>query len=453
MKKPLISLEQNFDANQTLTLMSQYRVDNLAVGENIAQLMKIVTPENMVLELQKELLQTKNKLQLETAKRCSLELALKKAELELKKRVNQATKESVKVNNVLQQKIGDVWRQEAECLRITTKAQLVQTTSELQEIFQALPDVYFRLESDGTILSYHANGTAEFYLDLAPFIGKRIQDIMPLDAGREFQQGILQLHQSKSLVAIEYSLPIAGGEESFEARLLPSIRHQIIVIIRNITESKLARKQAENQLKSSLKEKEVLLKEIHHRVKNNLQVISSLLNLKARYIHDEKVFNVFQDSQNRVRVMAIIHENLSQSNDLGKIKFFDYIQKLTNNLICSYGVDQDIKIHLNIDQVSLKIDTAIPCALIINELISNALKHAFTEHGTGDIYVKLVDLNHGKYSLTVSDNGVGFPKNIEFYKNQSLGLQLVWNLVEQLEGNITFTPMGTVFTIVFVEQN
>jgi two-component sensor histidine kinase/PAS domain-containing protein len=454
MKKPLVILEQDCDVNKTLNMMCLSGVNNSIMVENIGQFMAIVTPENVVLELQKELLRTRNKLQCEMAQRCSLELALKKAEVELKTRVNQATDESGKVNNVLlSQTIDDVWRQDPESPRIKAESQLLQTNSELQEIFQVLPDLYFRLEGDGKILSYHTSKIAEFYLDSAQFIGNHIQDIMPLDVGREFQQGIFRLHQSKSLVAIEYSLLTADGEKSFEARFLPSIRHQIIVIVRNITETKLAHKQAENKLKSSVKEKEVLLKEIHHRVKNNLQVISSLLSLQTRYINDEKVFDIFQDSQNRVRAMAMIHENLYQSNNLAKIEVPDYVKKLTNNLICSYGVEQDVKIHLNIDKVSLKIDTAIPCGLIINELISNALKHAFIKHSRGDIYVNFLDLKNGKYSLSISDTGVGFSKNIEFYKNQSLGLQLVWNLVEQLEGNITFTQIGTVFTIVFVEPN
>lgn len=383
MKKPLITLKQDLDVNKALMPMCQSGVDNSAILENIGQLMGIVTPENGVLELQKELSRTRNKLQYEIAQRCSLELALKKAEAELKRKVNQPPEESLKVDNILQQKIDDISRPEAESQRFTAEAQFLQTTPELQEIFRYLPDLYFRLEIDGTILSYYNSETTEGYLDSPPLIGDCIQNIMPLDVGREFEQGILQVRQSKSLVAIEYSLPTARGEQSFEARLLPSIRHQIIVIIRNITESKLARKQAENKLKSSLKEKEVLLKEIHHRVKNNLQIISSLLRLQARYINDENTVDIFEDSQNRVRAMAMIHENLYQSNDLAKIEVSDYIQKLTNNLICSYGVEQNIKIHLNIDKFSLKIDTAIPCGLIINELISNALKHAFTERGHG----------------------------------------------------------------------
>jgi two-component sensor histidine kinase len=163
---------------------------------------------------------------------------------------------------------------------------------------------------------------------------------------------------------------------------------------------------------------------------------------------------MFQDSHNRVRAMAMLHENLYQSNDLARIGISDYIQNVTNSLIRSYGVNRDIKIHLNIDKSLLKIDTAIPCGLIVNELISNSIKHAFTDKDAGDIYVDFIKLPLNKYLLNVSDNGVGLPQDIEVHKQQSLGLQLVWNLVEQLEGTIAFnTSLGTVFTITFVERN
>ena len=213
------------------------------------------------------------------------------------------------------------------------------------------------------------------------------------------------------------------------------------------------RKQVENKLKSSLKEKEVLLKEIHHRVKNNLQIISSLLRLQSGYIKDKQALEIFKDSQNRVRAMALIHENLYQTNNLEKIEFSEYIRKLTNNLIRCYNIT-NIKISSNIEKLNLKIDTAIPCGLIINELISNSMKHAFTNSEEGEIYVEFITLQTGKYSLSVSDNGVGVRENIDSLKKQSLGLELVWNLVEQLEGTIVYnSKLGTSFRITFAENN
>ncbi|MEB3216343.1 MAG: histidine kinase dimerization/phosphoacceptor domain -containing protein [Nostocales cyanobacterium 94392] len=214
-----------------------------------------------------------------------------------------------------------------------------------------------------------------------------------------------------------------------------------------------ARKQIENKLKTSLKEKEVLLKEIHHRVKNNLQIISSLLRLQSGYIKDKQALEVFQDSQNRIRAMALIHENLYQVNNLAEIEFSEYIRKLTNNLISFYAIHNKIKINTNIEKGFLKIDTAIPCALIINELISNSIKHAFKNSDEGEIYVEFIALQENKYSLSVSDNGIGVQESIDSLKKQSLGLELVWNLVEQLEGTIVYNcKFGTSFRITFTEN-
>lgn len=214
-----------------------------------------------------------------------------------------------------------------------------------------------------------------------------------------------------------------------------------------------ARKQVEDKLKASLKEKEVLLKEIHHRVKNNLQIISSLLRLQSGYIKDKQALEIFQDSQNRVRAMALIHENLYQTKDLAKIEFSEYIRKLKNNLVRCYNI-KNIDINTSIEKLYLKLDTAIPCGLIINELISNSMKHAFKNSEKGEIYVEFITLQPGKYSLSVSDNGVGVTENINSLKKQSLGLELVWNLVEQLEGTIVYnSKLGTSFRITFTENN
>jgi len=215
------------------------------------------------------------------------------------------------------------------------------------------------------------------------------------------------------------------------------------------------RKQAEHQIQASLKEKEVLIKEIHHRVKNNLQVISSLLRLQARYISDEQVIEIFRESQNRVRAMALIHETLYQSNDLAKVNFSDYIRRLTNNLLHSYGsASCRITLKLNIDNSLVRLDTAIPCGLIINELVSNAIKHAFDTRCYGEINVEFHTLKPDNYSLIVADNGIGVPENLEIRLSQSLGLRLVWNLVEQLEGTIAVNNKGgTEFRIHFLESN
>ncbi|MCJ7617787.1 MAG: AAA family ATPase [Desulfobacterales bacterium] len=202
------------------------------------------------------------------------------------------------------------------------------------------------------------------------------------------------------------------------------------------------RKQAEDKIKASLKEKEVLLKEIHHRVKNNLQVISSLLNLQLGYIKDKQNIEVFKESRNRVRSMALVHEKLYQSENLSMINFAEYIQSLAGNLFRSYRAGSSVvtlKIHTG--DVLVGIDTAIPYGLIINELISNSLKYAFPAGKEGEICVNLHSDN-GTLTLIISDNGVGFPKDLDFRNTETLGLQLVIGLVGQLKGTIELDRSG-----------
>ncbi|MGQ9854233.1 MAG: PAS domain S-box protein [Candidatus Oleimicrobiaceae bacterium] len=210
------------------------------------------------------------------------------------------------------------------------------------------------------------------------------------------------------------------------------------------------RKRAEEELVSSLKEKELLLKEIHHRVKNNMQVISSLLSLQSSYLTDPRMLAIFNDSQNRVKSMALIHEKLYQSKNLVRVDFAEYTRSLISHLFDSYGVDPErISTEVQSDDVDLAIDTGISCGLIVNELVSNALKHAFPGGRKGKVTVALERVN-GAYVLQVSDDGVGFPPHVDFRNTESLGLQLVNTLTDQLEGNIELRCSGgATFTISF----
>jgi len=220
------------------------------------------------------------------------------------------------------------------------------------------------------------------------------------------------------------------------------------------------REHIENKLKKSLEEKEILLKEIHHRVKNNLQIISSLLNLQSRYITDEKMLDIYKESQNRVKSMAIIHEKLYQSKDLAKIDFGDYVKSLILDLFHSYGVEKDlIQLDVNIKDILLDINTAIPCGLIVNELVTNSIKHGFSLHnasiGHNEIKDKIsvnVSEDDEFYTMTIYDNGVGFPKDLNFQNTDSLGMQLVINLANQLKGTVELKKEdGTLFTVNFKE--
>jgi len=212
-------------------------------------------------------------------------------------------------------------------------------------------------------------------------------------------------------------------------------------------------KKAQNQIKRSLEVKDMLLKEIHHRVKNNLMVISSLLNLQSRYIKDEASKSIFKDSQNRARSMALIHELLYQSSDLKRINFGIYINKLTNELFNVYITDPNkIKLNMDIGDIMLDINTAIPLGLIVNELVSNSMKHAFPNNKQGKIYIKF-NLDNGDYSMIISDNGVGFPMDYNIQDGDSLGLKIVNSLTEQIEGEIKIEiSNGTKFIIKFKEE-
>ncbi len=211
------------------------------------------------------------------------------------------------------------------------------------------------------------------------------------------------------------------------------------------------RKRAEEKINVSLQEKVVLLREIHHRVKNNLQVISSLLNLQSGYIEDKKSLEIFRESQTRVRSMALIHEKLYQSKDLNKIEFSEYIESLIKDLFKSYNVDSErIRLKSKLEGIYFEIDTAILCGLIINELVSNSLKHAFPLNRKGEVFIGLNKDDKNKYTLILKDDGIGFPSTVDFRKTESLGLQLVTTLTEQLGGTIELNNNGyTEFKIVF----
>jgi two-component sensor histidine kinase len=222
-----------------------------------------------------------------------------------------------------------------------------------------------------------------------------------------------------------------------------------VAVIRDITQ----RKQAEEHVEAAMREKEVLLKEIHHRVKNNLQVISSLFHLQSRYAKDRRALELFKESQNRVRSIALIHEQLYRSKELSRIDLTEYIRSLTVNLARTYGVHSDaVRLKINAHNVLLSADTAISCGLIINELVSNSLKYAFPPGKDGEIQIDLRPAQDNQFILTVRDNGVGLPKDLDFRNTESLGLQLVTTLTDQLGGAIELDRGGgTAFSLVFKE--
>lgn len=230
------------------------------------------------------------------------------------------------------------------------------------------------------------------------------------------------------------------------ARLIPAVEREL-----REAEIRQARRQTEEQLKASLQEKEVLLQEIHHRVKNNLQIVSSLLNLQATYLQDEQALEIFKVSQNRIESMALVHEKLYQSQDLANIDFDEYVQELVTNLYYSYKIDSNaIDLKVSSDRIFLKVDVAIPCGLIINELVLNSLKYAFSPGRKGKVYVEFRVISNNEFALTIGDDGIGLPSDLDWQNTSSLGLQIVNSLVEQLAGTIKLNnTSGTEYIIRF----
>ena len=264
---------------------------------------------------------------------------------------------------------------------------------------------------------------------------------------------IKHLKKTKKLITVEHiHYDKDGRPRNIEVHAYPIIDtygnvSQIIEHCIDITE----RKRAEQQVKASLEEKEVLLKEIHHRVKNNLQIIVSLLSLQSEYVKDKQAVELFRESQFRVKSMALLHERLYETEDLAHINFSDYIRDLTDELLSSYGTDAgNIKLKINVKDVFPSVDVAVPCALIINELVSNCLKHAFPKGRSGEIRIEFDSEKQDNYTLSISDNGVGFAKDVDFPDGRTLGLQLVSTLAEQLQGSVVLDKSaGTSFKISF----
>jgi len=207
---------------------------------------------------------------------------------------------------------------------------------------------------------------------------------------------------------------------------------------------------AEERLRATLREKDVLIEEVHHRVKNNLQVITSLLGLQARTIKDPPTRKKFEESRYRIQAMAILHEILYESSSLAEIDFADYIRRLVEHLVRSYGAGSRIRTGVRLDSLHCHRDVALPCGLIVNELLSNAFKYAFPGRTIGEIQVALRRKSQGTVQLTVQDNGVGLPPELEWKTSPTLGLRLVRTLARQLDAEVeTRGRTGTLFSIAF----
>ena len=231
--------------------------------------------------------------------------------------------------------------------------------------------------------------------------------------------------KTKEPAAFEFYEPYLNMH--LEIRAIPQLNGKgdiagLIHVVRDITE----RKEMEKKIKASLEEKEILLSEIHHRVGNSLQVIYGLLNIQTDFIKDQKSIDIFKGCQNKIMSMSLVHRMLYRSKDFAHIDFHDYISKLAQKLFESYNVSSDrVALRINVDDVRIGVNTAIPCGMIMNELISNSLIHAFPEGRKGEIYIELQSLNGNMYELVVGDDGIGLPADLDFRQSDTLGFKSI----------------------------
>lgn len=322
--------------------------------------------------------------------------------------------------------------------RVEEKVSIQKTYFE--NLFQVSPDALVILTNDDKVIQINQEFTKLFGYTQEEAFGKLINDlIVPDDLkfeglqrtrsvadGQKVHYESIRQHKNGTRIEIEaIGKPIILGEDQLAVQ----------AIYRDIS----VRKKHEKQILKDLEEKEILLKEVHHRVKNNMQVISSMLKLQSRYIEDEKALELFKNSQNRVKSMALIHERIYKSPDLASVNFEDYTKSLLISLFQNYGVNtNNVVFETHIEGISINMNTAIPLGLIINELISNALKHAFPNDRKGKLIISFSKNIDGKHELIVEDNGRGFKTDLDFNNPDTLGLQLMNALTSQLQGSLKF---------------
>ncbi len=325
-------------------------------------------------------------------------------------------------------------------------------------------DAIIMIDEDGRILFWNPAAEKIFGYAEEEMLGTELHSILVPESYREkYQKGMAKFRETGAGTAVgqttEMSARRKDGTEFPVALSLSAFqmanRWHAVGIVRDITQRKLA----EKRILASLEEKELLLQEIHHRVKNNLQIISSLLDLQLEYVGEREPGEIFSEIKNRVKSMALVHEKLYHAKDLSKVDFHDYLVTLIDNLYRSYTVSiARIALKMEVEDISLGIDTAIPCGLIVNELITNSLKYAFPGERSGQLQVMLRrsgrdDRGEAVYELIVGDDGIGIPQGVDLKGATTLGLYLVTTLVmHQLRGSIDLKrEQGTVFTIHFKE--
>jgi PAS domain S-box-containing protein len=331
----------------------------------------------------------------------------------------------------------------------------VSQTGKLSAIFDSSSHYIWTINREEKLTSFNKN-----YFDLItiiygtkPYLGF-ILNRGVLTNDKEYTE-LLEYHYNKAFNGTATSFEIETLDKNYkkiylELFLNPIYENDNVVEVSGIAHNITEKKQVQQKIELSLKEKEILLREVHHRVKNNMQVISSILNLQSSYVSDEYALALLKESQNRIKTMAYIHESLYQNKSFTSVNFSEYVYTLVNNIVQSYSYSSEkIKLALHVEKVNLTLDSSIPVGLIINELVTNAIKHAFPGTRQGTISLDLKCENNFVF-LELKDDGVGFADGIDFENSNSLGLQLVNTLIEQLEGEFKFKSENDTGTQVLI---
>jgi len=365
------------------------------------------------------------------------EEALKKANDALEMRIKERTAELTRANKDLKAEIKD--RKQAEHKHMHSEKLYRSTLDNMMEGCQIIGYDWRYLYVNDAVARHRRRSKEEL-------LGKTMMEIYPGIEKTKMFSRLRKCMKDRIPTYMENELKFPDGEKGWFELSIQPMPDGIFILSIDITE----RKRAEKKIKKSLEEKEVLLKEIHHRVKNNMQVISSLINIQSTWIEDEKALEALKDTRKRVYSMALIHDRLYKSEDLSRVDFSQYIEQISTHLLSFYQDKiKNVKIRKDVKNVFIDINKAVPLGLIINELISNSLRHAFPDDRKGEIRINFGKKNGG-YELKISDNGVGFPEELDFRKSSSMGMQLVTALVDQIYGKIKFDRKPrTSFNITF----
>lgn len=324
--------------------------------------------------------------------------------------------------------------------------------AKLQATLNAMPDLLFEVGGDGCLYSYHSPRSELLAVPPGVLLGKKIADVLPPAAAKVCMAALSDAAVKGWSSGGVYSLPLPQGETWFELSIaaMPGqekLDQHFILLARDITE----RKRAETTLRAALDEKTALLNEVHHRVKNNLQVIASLLRLEVGRSSQPDTKAALGDMQGRIRSMALLHESLYRTGVFASVDLDTYLKQLCQQAFrASAQLNGAVRLVLDLATVRVTLDQATPCGLLVNELISNCFKHGFPGERSGEVRVALQPVSGTQWRLTVSDNGVGLPVDFEGRRGTSLGLQLVSDLAQQLGGALEVGPgPGAAFTLLF----